>query len=140
MVTFEVPRSITLPHLLISLFSRFPESFAPLQASHLFKADTVQYSVGLRSSPLGTSISCNFISSCVFALSFEFASRLKMRPQNSPTMHFDNHLDPVSHSKWRIITDNFTVYAFDSISHSILLQKLSLVAAEKTTKWFELPD
>ena len=27
--------------------------------------------------------------------------------------------------------------AFDSISHSILLQKLSLVAAEKTTKWFE---
>ena len=27
--------------------------------------------------------------------------------------------------------------AFDSISHSILLQKLSLVAADKTTKWFE---
>ena len=26
---------------------------------------------------------------------------------------------------------------FDSISHSILLQKLSLVAADKTTKWFE---
>ena len=27
--------------------------------------------------------------------------------------------------------------AFDSISHSILLQKLSLVVADKTTKWFE---
>ena len=27
--------------------------------------------------------------------------------------------------------------AFDSISHSILLQKLSLVAADKTKKWFE---
>ena len=27
--------------------------------------------------------------------------------------------------------------AFDNISHSILLQKLSLVAADKTTKWFE---
>ena len=27
--------------------------------------------------------------------------------------------------------------AFDSISHSILLQKLSLVAADKTTKWFK---
>ena len=27
--------------------------------------------------------------------------------------------------------------AFDSISHSILLQKLSLVADDKTTKWFE---
>ena len=27
--------------------------------------------------------------------------------------------------------------AFNSISHSILLQKLSLVAADKTTKWFE---
>ena len=27
--------------------------------------------------------------------------------------------------------------AFDSISHSMLLQKLSLVAADKTTKWFE---
>ena len=27
--------------------------------------------------------------------------------------------------------------AFDSISHSILSQKLSLVAADKTTKWFE---
>ena len=27
--------------------------------------------------------------------------------------------------------------AFDSIGHSILLQKLSLVAADKTTKWFE---
>ena len=26
---------------------------------------------------------------------------------------------------------------FDNISHSILLQKLSLVAADKTTKWFE---
>ena len=27
--------------------------------------------------------------------------------------------------------------AFDNISHSILLQKLSFVAADKTTKWFE---
>ena len=27
--------------------------------------------------------------------------------------------------------------AFDSISHSILLQKLSLVAADKATKWFK---
>ena len=26
----------------------------------------------------------------------EFAAMLKMRPINSPTMHFDNHLDPVS--------------------------------------------
>ena len=37
MVTFEVPRSITLSHLLISLFSRFPESFASLQATILDK-------------------------------------------------------------------------------------------------------
>ena len=27
--------------------------------------------------------------------------------------------------------------AFDSISHSILLQKLGLVAADKATKWFK---
>ena len=35
----------------------------------------------------------------------EFAAMLKMRPINSPTMHFGNHLDPVSctTSKWRIV-------------------------------------
>ena len=87
---------ITLSHLLINSFSRFPETFAPLQDSHLFKIDTVQYCVGLRSSQPSTSISCNFISSSAFAPSFELAA--------SPTMHLDNHFDPVyrATSKWPI--------------------------------------
>ena len=71
---------ITLSHLLIYSFSRFPESLAPLQDSHLFKIDTVQYCLGLRSSQPSTSISCNFISSSAFAPLFEFAAMLKMRP------------------------------------------------------------
>ena len=60
------------------------------------KLNTVQYCVGLRSSQPSTSISCNFISSSAFAPSFEFAA--------SPTMHLDNHFDPVyrATSKWPI--------------------------------------
>ena len=82
MVTFEVPhaRSITLSHLLINSF-RFLKRFAPLQASHLFKIDTVQYLGGLRRSASSTSLSCNFLSSSSFALSFEFSTMLKMCPQ-----------------------------------------------------------
>ena len=54
MEAYEVARSITLFHLLFSLF-RFPEGFASLQASHLFITDTAQYFGGLRSSAHGTS-------------------------------------------------------------------------------------
>ena len=71
---------IMLSHLLINSFSRFPESFAPLEASHLFKIDTMQYCVGSRSFQSSTPISCNFISSSAFSPSFEFAAMLKMRP------------------------------------------------------------
>ena len=71
---------ITLSHLLINSFSRFPGSFAPLEASHLFKIDTVQYCVGSRSFQPSTSISYNFISSSAFTPSFEFAAMLKMHP------------------------------------------------------------
>ena len=36
---------------------------------------------------------------------YEFAAMLEFAPQNSPTMHFDNYLDPVSRatSKWWIV-------------------------------------
>ena len=55
MEAYEVARSITLFHLLFSLF-RFPERFASLQASHLFITDIAQYSGGLRSSAPGASL------------------------------------------------------------------------------------
>ena len=40
---------------------------------------------------------------CGTVLGDEFTAMLKCIPQNSPTMHFDNHLDPVSRatSKWQ---------------------------------------
>ena len=42
---------------------RFPDNFAPWQASHRFKIAILQYSSGLRSSAPGISLSCN-LSSC----------------------------------------------------------------------------
>ena len=39
---------------------------------------------------------------CGTVLGDEFAAMLKYVPHNSPTMHFDNHLEPVSSiSKWQ---------------------------------------
>ena len=44
---------------------------------------------------------------CGTVLGTHFHCGVKFVPQNSPTMHFDNRLDPVSHatSKWRIASD-----------------------------------
>ena len=43
---------------------------------------------------------------CGTVLGDAFSTWRQIRSQNSPTMHFDNHLDLVSHatSKWRIET------------------------------------
>ena len=45
-----------------------------------------------------------FIEHCGTVLGHAFSTWRQIRPQNSPTMHFDNHLDPVSRatSKWQI--------------------------------------
>ena len=53
---------------------------------------------------------------CGTVLGGAFSTWRQFCPQNSPTMHFDNHLDPVSRatSKWRIYEKK--CWAFDRIN------------------------
>ena len=83
---------------------------------------------------------------CGTVLGDAFSTWRQFCPQNSPTMHFDNHLDPVSRatSKWRIYEKKLlTLWPNQQHSGVLWLSKTSPVHAlidSPWTSWSGLPS
>ena len=94
---FHMPRS---SYLLIKS-SRFPDTFAPLQASQRLRIATVQCSAGLGNSAPGISLSVNFNFCWVLMFTSWPDAMLELRPPKQPHSPVRNETDPVSRATSR---------------------------------------